>query len=103
MDDLEFVSLGSEFDNRGSPINSSLSFISVQSLRSARGFTPLTKRKNNYNAYKRTNKYHKQTIQILYDNSIFFMFVLFNISVLSWRSVLLMEETGENHRPVASH
>jgi len=29
-----------------------------------------------------------------------------NISVTSWRSVLLVEEigvTGENHRPVASH
>jgi hypothetical protein len=29
-----------------------------------------------------------------------------NISVISWRSVLLMEETGvpgENHRPAASH
>jgi hypothetical protein len=29
-----------------------------------------------------------------------------NISVISWRSVLLMEETGvpgENHRPSASH
>ena len=29
-----------------------------------------------------------------------------NISVLSWRSVLLVEETGvpgENHRPVVSH
>ena len=31
-----------------------------------------------------------------------------NISALSWRSVLLVEEsevpgTGENHRPVASH
>jgi hypothetical protein len=29
-----------------------------------------------------------------------------NISVISWRSVLLMEETGvsgENHRPVSSH
>ena len=29
-----------------------------------------------------------------------------NITVISWRSVLLMEETGvpgENHRPVASH
>ena len=28
------------------------------------------------------------------------------ISVISWRSILLMEETGvfgENHRPVASH
>jgi hypothetical protein len=26
-----------------------------------------------------------------------------NISVISWRSVLLVEETRENHRPVASH
>ena len=26
-----------------------------------------------------------------------------NISVISWRSVLLMEATGENHRPVACH
>jgi hypothetical protein len=26
-----------------------------------------------------------------------------NISVISWVSVLLVEEPGENHRPVASH
>jgi hypothetical protein len=26
-----------------------------------------------------------------------------NISVISWRSVLLVEETAENHRPVTSH
>jgi len=26
-----------------------------------------------------------------------------NISVISWRSVILVEETGENLRPVASH
>jgi short-subunit dehydrogenase len=26
-----------------------------------------------------------------------------NISIISWRSVLLVEETGENHQPVASH
>jgi len=26
-----------------------------------------------------------------------------NISVISWRSVLLVEETGENHRLVASN
>jgi len=40
-----------------------------------------------------------------------FRFIVFyatlnNISVMSWRSVLLVEETGvpgENHRPVASH
>jgi hypothetical protein len=32
--------------------------------------------------------------------------ILNNISVTSWRSVLLVEEiavSGENHRPVASH
>ena len=27
----------------------------------------------------------------------------FNNIVISWRSDLLMEETGENHQPVASH
>ena len=37
-----------------------------------------------------------------------FFFMVFNvtfnnISAISWRSVLLVEETGENHRPVASH
>ena len=26
-----------------------------------------------------------------------------NISVISWRSDLAVEETGENHRPVESH
>jgi hypothetical protein len=26
-----------------------------------------------------------------------------NITVISWRSVLLREETGENHQPVRSH
>ena len=26
-----------------------------------------------------------------------------NISAISWRSALLVEETGENNRPVASH
>jgi hypothetical protein len=26
-----------------------------------------------------------------------------NISNISWRSVLLVEETGENHRSAASH
>ena len=26
-----------------------------------------------------------------------------NISAISWRSVLLAEETGKNHKPVASH
>ena len=26
-----------------------------------------------------------------------------NISAMPWRRVLLVEETGENHRPIASH
>ena len=26
-----------------------------------------------------------------------------NISVISWRSVLLLEETNENHQPAASN
>ena len=26
-----------------------------------------------------------------------------NISIILWRSVLLVEETVENHRPIASH
>jgi len=39
---------------------------------------------------------------------IWFRFMVFNatfnnISVISWPSVLLVEETWENHRPVASH
>jgi hypothetical protein len=40
------------------------------------------------------------------DRPIMFSWGLNNISVISWRSVLLVEETGvpgENHRPVASH
>ena len=37
-----------------------------------------------------------------------FRFMVFNatfknISVISWQSVLLVEETGENHQLVASH
>ena len=32
-----------------------------------------------------------------------FNFTFYNISVISWRSVLLVDETGENDRPVASH
>ena len=32
-----------------------------------------------------------------------FKATFYNILVISWRSVLLVQETGENHRPVASH
>ena len=32
-----------------------------------------------------------------------FNVTFYNISVISWRSVLLVDETGENDRPVASH
>ena len=41
---------------------------------------------------------HWQLIRIMVFNATFN-----NISGMSWRSVLLVEETGENHRPVASH
>jgi hypothetical protein len=49
------------------------------------------------------------SVQLILQNLLFLMVfnVTFNnISAISWRSVLLMEETGgpgENHRPVASH
>ena len=53
------------------------------------------------------------TLNQVYHNKVcsymlMFRFLVFsttfnNISVISWRSDLLMEETGENHRPVASH
>jgi hypothetical protein len=41
-------------------------------------------------------------------SQVWFWFMVFNttfnnISVISWRLVLLVEETGENYRPVASH
>ena len=44
---------------------------------------------------------HKRGVEVMMFNATFK-----NISVISWRSVLLVEETGgpgENHRPVASH
>jgi hypothetical protein len=42
---------------------------------------------------------------ILYFDGWFMVFnaTFNNISVISWRSILLVEETGENHRAVASH
>ena len=49
------------------------------------------------------------SVQLILQNLLFLMVfnVTFNnISAISWRSVLLVEETGgpgENHRPVASH
>jgi hypothetical protein len=41
--------------------------------------------------------------QYIIDGFVVFNATFNNISVISWRSVLLMEETGENHWPVASH
>jgi hypothetical protein len=50
---------------------------------------------------------HKYNVNILFDVCLMVLNATFNnISVISWRSVLLVEETGghgENHRPVASH
>ena len=62
-------------------------------------------------------KFQIKGINCIYTNSLWYFelilvgFMVFNatfnnISVISWRSVLLVEETGvpgENHRPVASH
>ena len=45
-------------------------------------------------------------IYILFVYLMLFNATFNNISVISWQSVLLMEETGgpgENHRPVTSH
>ena len=52
--------------------------------------------------------YHHSVVSFRLCSSEKFKFVVFNstssnISVISWRSVLLVEETLENHRPVTSH
>ena len=55
------------------------------------------------NYYKNNRK--KKSV-ILWFGCMMFNAVFNYISVMSWRSVLLVEETrvpGENHRPVASH
>ena len=76
-------------------------------LNNLRGFlTPLS-------GIKKTEKKEKNpiSIQFLFEPSSFLRFMVLNatfnnISVISWRSVLLLEETGvprENHWPVASH
>jgi hypothetical protein len=47
------------------------------------------------------NKYSPEKVRVMVFNATFN-----NISVISWWSVLLVEETivsAENHRPVASH
>jgi hypothetical protein len=42
-------------------------------------------------------------LSVIYGGSVMVLNATFNnISVISWQSVLLVEETGENHRPVAS-
>ena len=46
-------------------------------------------------------KYYRVMFRVMVFNATFN-----NISVISWQSVLLMEETGvpeENHRPASSH
>ena len=45
---------------------------------------------------------------LAFENMVWFRFIVFNatfnnISVISWRSVLLVEDTGEIHRPAAYH
>jgi len=56
---------------------------------------------NRLNLYKYTQQYAFGLVWFMVFNAI-----LNNISVISWRSILLLEETGvpgENHRPVANH
>ena len=67
----------------------------------------LTALKSNSN----TVWFNFQTHIYIYIYTVWFGFIMFNailnnISVISWRSVLLVEETGgpgENHRPAACH
>jgi hypothetical protein len=40
---------------------------------------------------------------ILFNFSLYYLTLNNNISVISWLSVLFVEETGENHHPVTSH
>jgi hypothetical protein len=47
--------------------------------------------------------YHRSWFDCLFVWLMVFNAIFNNISVISWRSVLLVEETGENHRPVTSH
>jgi hypothetical protein len=58
------------------------------------------------NISKRNNYFLSQPIDCLIVCLLVFNATFNNISVILWRSVLLVEETegpGENHRPVASH
>ena len=60
---------------------------------------------------RKYNSYRKYVLNLLRQNKEIGWFMVLNatfnnISLISWRSVLLVEETGvpwENHRPVASH
>jgi plasmid maintenance system killer protein len=62
-----------------------------------------------YGETGRYSIYINTKLRILYFwNIVTVMIMVFNatfsnISVISWRSVLLVEETGENHQPAVSH
>ena len=61
---------------------------------------------NIYVYYIITSLFYKNDFACLFVCLMVFNAIFNNISVMSWRSVLLVEETGEpgeNHRPVASH
>ena len=54
------------------------------------------------------DKHDILSLTVIPNNVFFLWFMVFNatfnnISVIMWRSVLLVKETGENHRPVTSH
>jgi hypothetical protein len=62
-----------------------------------------------YGETGRYSIYINTKLRILYFwNIVTVMIMVFNatfnnISVISWRSVLLVEDTGENHQPAVSH
>jgi len=56
--------------------------------------------------YRYNNNKHNDKTKQMFVCLTVFNATFNNISIISWRSVLLVEETGgigENHRPVASH
>jgi hypothetical protein len=59
-------------------------------------------------SFSKINKLQKKLIRNRYFRKIWVGFIVFNatfnnISVISWQLALLVEETGENQRPVANH
>jgi hypothetical protein len=52
---------------------------------------------------KSHQSFDKQNNRMVWFGVMMFNATFNNISVILWWSILLVEETGENHRPAASH